>query len=180
MMLNKFSMLLCIFLIIIVLSIASCVKTPVKGGGIWKPVYLRSQMQKKGGIPGGEGMAFIFGISYAPSNPDIAYFVSDHSGVWKGEWKRKGELKEYPNLEGFFWKSMRGYFDEKMNKHRGFRPIGGTSIGIDPFNEDVVFVSGTRHTRNTKANIKCHPSFMVCLMEGLCSLGRPPNPFTAA
>jgi len=49
----------------------------------WKSVPLRTQAQKDAGLSGGEGMQMVHSISYAPSNPEIVYFVSDTSQVWK-------------------------------------------------------------------------------------------------
>ncbi len=90
---------------------------------IWERVPLRSLRQKNSGIFGGEGMQMVHSISYAPSNPDIAYFVSDTSQVWKSV------------DGGNSWRS----------KRNGFRANGGVSLVVDPGNENVVFVSGSRH-----------------------------------
>ncbi len=115
---------------------------------VWKPIYLRSQAQRDAGMPGGEGMQKVFSVNYAPSNPDIAYFVTDTSGVWRGEWKQKGSLKGYPDYEGFFWESKRGYFDEATKSHKGYRASGGISLAVDPKNADIVFVSASKHNSN--------------------------------
>ncbi len=87
---------------------------------MWKALPLRSVAQESVGLPGGEGMQMVQNLQYAPSNPNIVYFVVDTSGVWK-------------SIDGgYSWES----------KRNGFRPLGGISIGIDPRNENVVFVSG--------------------------------------
>ena len=49
----------------------------------WIPVPLRSAEQAAAGIAGGEGMQLIYGISYAPSNQETVYLVTDVSQVWK-------------------------------------------------------------------------------------------------
>jgi hypothetical protein len=120
-------------LVLIIFSFASNAWTQVTGK-VWKPLPLRTQEQKNAGMPGGEGMQVIYSMSYAPSNPNIAYFVSDTSGVWRGKWKQSGELPGYPAFEGFFWESRRN----------GYRAMGGISLVVDPSNENVVFVSGSR------------------------------------
>ncbi|MBM4055124.1 MAG: hypothetical protein FJ264_10745 [Planctomycetes bacterium] len=81
---------------------------------------MRSVEQKKAGLPGGEGMQMVQMIQYAPSNPNIVYAVVDTSQVWKSE------------DSGYSWNSARN----------GFHALGGFSLGIDPKNENVVFVSG--------------------------------------
>lgn len=91
---------------------------------LWKKLPLRTLAQREAGIMGGEGMQMVFSISYAPSNPDIAYFASNTSQVWKS------------TDEGYSWQS----------KRIGFRSNGGVSLVVDPENEDVVFVSGSRHS----------------------------------
>ncbi len=94
-----------------------------RAGKKWERVPLRSLAQKNAGIYGGEGMQMVHSISYALSNPDIAYFVSDTSQVWN-------------TVDGGnSWQS----------KRNGFRANGGVSLVVDPGNEDVVFVSGSRH-----------------------------------
>lgn len=89
----------------------------------WERVPLRSQAQRNAGLFGGEGMQMVHSISYAPSNPDIVYFASDTSQVWKSV------------NGGKSWQS----------KRNGFRAKGGVSLVVDPLNENVVFVSGSRH-----------------------------------
>ncbi|MEE9493012.1 MAG: hypothetical protein V3W04_06495 [Gammaproteobacteria bacterium] len=91
---------------------------------LWEAVPLRSQAQQAAGFPGGEGMQIIFGLSYALSNPNILYLVSDTSQVWK---------------------SIDGGATWEM-KHRGFLANGGISLAVDPANENIVFVAGSRHS----------------------------------
>lgn len=86
----------------------------------WQAFHLRSESQFKAGIVGGEGMQMIQMAQYAPSNPNIVYFVVDTSQVWRS------------NDSGVTW----------LPKHEGFRSMGGVSLVVDPRNENVVFVSG--------------------------------------
>ncbi|WP_347275231.1 hypothetical protein, partial [Candidatus Kuenenia sp.] len=86
----------------------------------WQQVAKRTAAQKTAGLSGGEGQQMIFGIAYAPSNPNIAYFVADTSQVWKSidggtSWQRKSN---------------------------GFGATGGTSVVFDPTNADIAYVSG--------------------------------------
>ncbi len=90
---------------------------------MWQPLPLRTHTQKSAGLAGGEGMQIVYSIHYAPSNPSIVYFVTDTSQVWKSD---EG---------GISWQS----------KRNGFRSNGGISLVVDPKNENVVFVSGSRH-----------------------------------
>lgn len=93
-------------------------------GADWHPVPLRTQAQKDAGLPGGEGMQMVFSMSYAPSNSNVVYLAVDTSQVWK-------------SIDGgYSWQS----------KRRGFRSNGGVSLAVDPLNENVVFVSGSRHS----------------------------------
>lgn len=89
----------------------------------WKQVPLRTKEQRDAGLAGGEGMQMIWGLSYAPSNPEILYLVSDTSQVWK---------------------SIDGGNSWQM-KHRGFLSNGGVSLVIGPNNENVVFAAGSVH-----------------------------------
>lgn len=90
-------------------------------GSEWKSVPIRSINQKNAGLLGGEGMQMIHGISYAPSNPEVVYLVSDTSQVWKS------------TNGGKTWKM----------KHKGFYSQGGMSVAVDPLNENIAFVAGT-------------------------------------
>jgi len=96
----------------------------------WQQIPLRTKAQKIAGVKGGEGCQMVFDIAYAPANPDIVYFVTDTSRVWK---------------------SMDGGNSWQM-KYRGFKSNGGLSIGIDPLNEDVVFVAGFLGRRDTSSS----------------------------
>jgi photosystem II stability/assembly factor-like uncharacterized protein len=89
---------------------------------IWQQMPLRSRAQKNAEIEGGEGMQNIFGIAYAPGNPNIVYLVSNTSQVWK---------------------SVDGGKSWNM-KHVGFLASGGISLVVHPNNEDIVFVAGAR------------------------------------
>ncbi len=86
----------------------------------WIQVPKRTKAQKTAGIAGGEGCQMIFGIAYAPSNPNIAYFVTDTSQVWKS------------TDGGTSW----------HKKANGFGASGGISVVIDPTNADIVYVAG--------------------------------------
>ncbi|MDY6967270.1 MAG: hypothetical protein SVR08_01255 [Spirochaetota bacterium] len=88
----------------------------------WTQVPLCAAKQKEAGLIGGEGMQMIWGISYAPSNHRIVYIVSDTSQVWK---------------------SIDGGISWQM-KHKGFLANGGISLVIDPKNENIVFVAGSK------------------------------------
>ncbi len=86
----------------------------------WIQVAKRTKAQKTAGLSGGEGQQMILGIAYAPSDPNIALFVTDTSQVWKSidggaSWQRKSN---------------------------GFGATGGTSVVFDPTNADVAYVSG--------------------------------------
>lgn len=118
-------------------------------GKIWKPRPLRTQAQDDRNMFGGQGMQKIFNLRYAPSDPGIAYMVSDTSGVWRGEWSVVGKDLSGNDEYGFFWESKRGYYDEALADHKGFRAFGGFSIGVDPVNPDVVFVSGSNHRKES-------------------------------
>lgn len=87
----------------------------------WTSVPLTSTRQDRQGFIGGEGMQMVFGLAYAPSNPDIVYMVSDTSQVWKS------------TDGGHTWQM----------KHKGFVANGGISIAVDPANENIIFVSGS-------------------------------------
>ncbi|BBO17633.1 conserved hypothetical protein [Candidatus Brocadia pituitae] len=88
---------------------------------IWQQVPIRTSAQKAAGLSGGEGWQMIFDISYASSNPNVVYFVTDTTQVWKStdggiSWQRKGG--DYPAQ-------------------------GGASIVVDPNNENIVYVAGS-------------------------------------
>lgn len=87
----------------------------------WTPIPLTSAKQKQEGLKGGEGMQMVFGIAYAPSNPNVVYIVSDTSQAWK-------------SADGGNTWQMR---------HKGFMANGGISIAVDPLNENIAFVAGS-------------------------------------
>ncbi|MCE5333272.1 MAG: hypothetical protein LLG06_01650 [Desulfobacteraceae bacterium] len=87
----------------------------------WESVPLRSEAQKKAGVPGGEGMQYAMAIAYAPSNPDIVYMGVDQSQVWK---------------------SIDGGASWTHLKSEGFPSDGACSVVVDPVNPDIVFVAG--------------------------------------
>ncbi|OGS19749.1 MAG: hypothetical protein A2219_04745 [Elusimicrobia bacterium RIFOXYA2_FULL_50_26] len=89
----------------------------------WVPVPLRTAAMRDAGLPGGEGMQMIWGISYAPSNPDVIYICSDTSQVWKSI--DAGET----------WQM----------KNNGFFANGGVSLAVSPVDENLVFVAGSNH-----------------------------------
>jgi hypothetical protein len=86
----------------------------------WQRVPIRSQAQKTAGLSGGEGFQAIFDIEYAPSDPNILYFVVDTAGVWKS------------TDGGTSWQA----------KPNGFGANGGQSLSIHPTNPNIVFVAG--------------------------------------
>ena len=86
----------------------------------WESVPLRTQRQKSAGLLGGEGGQYVHAIKYAPSNPKIAYFSTDTSGVWRS------------NDGGYSW----------VSKKRGFVAHGARSLVVDPVNENIVFAAG--------------------------------------
>ncbi len=91
---------------------------PVSTG--WKALPLRSPAQLQAGLEGGEGFQMIQSMAYAQSNPETVYLVVDTSQVWKS------------TNGGSSW----------ISKRNGFQANGGVSIGVDPKNENVIFVSG--------------------------------------
>jgi len=92
----------------------------------WQQVAKRTQAQKTAGIAGGEGCQMIFGIAYAPSNPNIAYFVTDTSQVWKSE------NADTENPYDITWHL----------KSNGFGASGGVSVVVHPTNADIAYVAG--------------------------------------
>lgn len=88
----------------------------------WLSVPIRTKPQRTAGLDGGEGMQQIFGIAYAPSNPNVVYMVTDTSQVWK---------------------SVDGGTTWKM-KHNGFDANGGYCLAVDPNNENIVLVYANR------------------------------------
>ncbi len=87
---------------------------------VWQPVPISTRAQQTAGYGGGEGFQMIWGIQYAPSNPDIVYMVVDTSQVWKS------------TDGGASW----------QRKQKGFYANGGASLGVHPTVPDIVFVAG--------------------------------------
>ena len=87
---------------------------------IWQSVPLRTQRQKAAGFVSGEGFQYVHAITYAPSNPSIAYLSVDTSQVWKS------------TDGGFSWHS----------RNKGFIAHGARSIIVDPRNSEIVFAAG--------------------------------------
>ena len=86
----------------------------------WQKIAKRTQAQKTAGLAGGEGWQMIFGIAYAPSNPNTVYMAIDTSQVWK-------------SIDGgFSWN----------RKAVGFLANGGLSVAVDPTNENIAYVAG--------------------------------------
>lgn len=85
----------------------------------WKSIHLRTEAQKRDGLKGGEGFQMIWDIEWSKSNPDVVYFITDTRQVMKST---DGGVSWFLINEGFY-------------------PNGGTSIAIDPHNEDVVYAA---------------------------------------
>ena len=64
----------------------------------WQHLHLRSAAQKDEGMTGGEGYRMIVDVTYAPSNPDILFLVSDTAQVWKSS---DGGASWEPKHNGF-------------------------------------------------------------------------------
>ncbi len=113
-----------LILALIVLSAATCLlcgfHDAVGANLTWESVPLRYEQQKAAGMMGGEGLQYVFGLTYAPSDPSIAYFCVDTAGVWKS------------TDGGATWRPQ----------YRGYLPYGARSIGVDPINANVVFAAG--------------------------------------
>lgn len=89
----------------------------------WTPLPLRSAAQLAVGVPGGEGMQMIWDIEIAPSNPNVAYLVSDTSQLWRSD------------DGGATWEM----------RHRGFLANGAVSLAVHPDDESLVLVAGSVH-----------------------------------
>jgi len=89
----------------------------------WVQVPLRTAAMRDAGMAGGEGMQMIWGMSYAPSNPDVIYLCIDTSQVWKSV------------DAGKTWEM----------KNNGFLANGGVSLAVSPTDENLVFVAGSNH-----------------------------------
>jgi photosystem II stability/assembly factor-like uncharacterized protein len=105
-----------IFLIMLLLSM---LPSPVRGG-TWIQVPLQEASQKMRGITGGEGLQYVYAITYAPSNPSVVYLSTDTSQVWKSQ------------DGGSSWEP----------RHKGFLSHGARSLMVDPHNPDIVFAAG--------------------------------------
>ena len=85
----------------------------------WQQVPIRTKAQKTAGLSGGEGFQEIFGMTYAKSNPNVAYFIVDQSGVYKS------------TDGGTTW----------ARKIKGFLANGGSTVAVDPTNENIVLAA---------------------------------------
>ena len=92
----------------------------------WQQVPMRTLEQKKAGIAGGEGWQQTPGMSFAPSDSNIAYLVSDTNQVWKTT------NANAENPYDIVW----------TRKSNGFFANGGASLVVDPTNPDIVYVAG--------------------------------------
>jgi len=88
----------------------------------WIQVPLRTPKQEAAGMAGGEGMQMIWDLAYAPTDPSVAYLLSDTSQVWKS------------TDGGQSWGIA----------HKGFLANGGISLVVHPEDEDTVFVAGSQ------------------------------------
>lgn len=84
------------------------------------PLATKTTVNGKELTTAGEGSQYVMTMAYAPSNPKIAFFGTDTSGVWKSE------------DGGNTWKPM----------PKGFTSNGALSIVIDPINENIVYAAG--------------------------------------
>lgn len=109
------------YLAVIFVSILLLILLPLYvRGGTWIQVPLREASQKVRGIKGGEGLQYVYAITYAPSNPSVVYLSTDTSQVWK-------------SLDGgSSWEP----------RHKGFLSHGARSLMVDPHNHDIVFAAG--------------------------------------
>jgi photosystem II stability/assembly factor-like uncharacterized protein len=86
----------------------------------WESIPIRTAFQRDAGLPGGEGFQMVMDISYAPSNPEIAYLAVDTTGVWKSI------------DSGKTW----------FRKSNGIFTNGVRSLLVDPRNPDIVYAAG--------------------------------------
>ena len=86
----------------------------------WQTIPLTTWRMRALGIAGGDGFQYVHAISYAPSDPSIAYLSVDQSGVWRSEDGGKS------------W----------TPKFKGFLAYGARSIAVDPFNPQILFAAG--------------------------------------
>lgn len=86
----------------------------------WQQVPLRTKAQQTAGLAGGEGMQQIFGMAYAPSNPNTVYIITDTAQIWKS------------TDGGTTWGI----------KNNGFKSNGGFSLTVSPTDENVVLATG--------------------------------------
>lgn len=93
----------------------------------WQQVAKRTLPQKTLGIMGGEGWQMILSLTYAPSNPDIAYFSTDTNQIWKS-------INANADPHDVTW----------TRKGNGFFARGASSVVVHPTNPDFVLASGGR------------------------------------
>lgn len=96
---------------------------PSPDAGAWQALPLRTHAQKGAGMSGGEGFQMIFGMTYAPSNGNVAYMVTDTSRVWKSV------------DQGKSW----------TPKSRGIPSNGGISVVVSPTDENRVLMAASLH-----------------------------------
>ena len=97
--------------------------------GRWEPMPLAEKAGAKvtkNAVPAdglatkGEGFQYVFALSYAPSDPQRAYFGVDTTGVWRSD------------DGGQNWRPMFSGFDAQ----------GSVSVVVDPVNPDIVLAAG--------------------------------------
>ncbi|MBE7444944.1 MAG: hypothetical protein HS132_06750 [Planctomycetia bacterium] len=96
---------------------------------MWQQVAKRTAAQKSLGYLPGEGWQMILYITYAPSDPSIAYFSTDTNQVWRSSdggtnWTRKGN---------------------------GFYAFGASSLGVHPTDPNFVLAAGGNFERALQA-----------------------------
>ncbi|MGQ3685687.1 MAG: WD40/YVTN/BNR-like repeat-containing protein, partial [Candidatus Loosdrechtia sp.] len=102
------------------ISAQTATSQQLRTASTWQPVVKRTQAQKRAGLSGGEGWQMITGISYAPSNPNIVYFITDTNQVWKS------------TNGGTSW-----------HRKSGYPANGGASIVVHPTNPNIVYAAAS-------------------------------------
>lgn len=86
----------------------------------WQQMPLRTAAMRDAGLAGGDGFQMVFGLAYAPSDPQRAYASIDVAQVWRSD------------DGGASWRRA----------HKGFRVIGGLDLAVDPVQRDIVLIAG--------------------------------------